>query len=160
MNGYSPKVKIYLFATGEQCLTAVRSRSRENNTQLFSNTLAPLRYPDGYAQMRIPPLAVSCQARNLNYPQIKNGTITANYTPSGNTQDVRHRVRIHFLCGKQKGHPQGVSLLFGAEGVVFTKGEDTHTLRLTSELVDLRVEYANPRSLREQCSAPTDCENK
>ena len=27
-------------------------------------------------------------------------------------------------------------------GGVFTKGEDTHTLRLTSELVDLRVEYA------------------
>ena len=30
------------------------------------------------------------------------------------------------------------------EGGVFTKGEDTHTLRLTSKLVDLRVEYANP----------------
>ena len=50
--------------------------------------------------------------------------------------------------------------MFGAEGGVFTKGEDTHTLRLTSELVDLRVEYANPRSLREQRSAPTDRENK
>ena len=30
--------------TSELGLTAVRSRSRENNTQLFSNTLAPLRY--------------------------------------------------------------------------------------------------------------------
>ena len=28
-------------------LAAARSRSRENNTQLFSNTLAPLRYPRG-----------------------------------------------------------------------------------------------------------------
>ena len=45
-------------------------------------------------------------------------------------------------------------------GGVLVKDEDTHTLRLTSELVDLRVEYANSRSLREQCSAPTDCENK
>ena len=27
---------------------------------------------------------------------------------------------------------------------VFTKGEDTHTLRLNSELFDLRVGYANP----------------
>ena len=30
--------------TSKLVLTAVRSRSRENNTQLFSNTLAPLRY--------------------------------------------------------------------------------------------------------------------
>ena len=30
--------------TSELGLTVVRSRSRENNTQLFSNTLAPLRY--------------------------------------------------------------------------------------------------------------------
>jgi len=41
--GYSPLAKIFRSATGEQGLTAVRSRSRENNTQLFSNTLAPLR---------------------------------------------------------------------------------------------------------------------
>ena len=27
---------------------------------------------------------------------------------------------------------------------IFAGGEDTHTLRLTSELVDLRVGYANP----------------
>ena len=27
-------------------LAAARSRSGENNTQLFSNTLAPLRYPE------------------------------------------------------------------------------------------------------------------
>ena len=43
--GYSPLAKIFRSATGEQGLTAVRSRSRENNTQLFSNALAPLRYP-------------------------------------------------------------------------------------------------------------------
>ena len=30
---------------------------------------------------------------------------------------------------------------------VFTKGEDTHTLRLKSELFDLRVGYANPPCL-------------
>ena len=30
--------------TSELVLVATRSRSRENNTQLFSNTLAPLRY--------------------------------------------------------------------------------------------------------------------
>ena len=29
------------------CLVATRSRSRENDNQLFSNTLAPLRYPKG-----------------------------------------------------------------------------------------------------------------
>ena len=29
---------------------------------------------------------------------------------------------------------------------VFTIGEDTHTLRLKSELFDLRVGYANPRA--------------
>ena len=33
-----------LTLTSELGLTVVRSRSRENNTQLFSNTLAPLRY--------------------------------------------------------------------------------------------------------------------
>ena len=95
-----------------RCLAAARSRSRENNTQLFSNTLATLRYPEGYAQMRIPTLAVSCQARKLNCPQIKSGTITANYTPSGNTQDIRRMVRIHFLCAKRKGsiQPEWVKL--------------------------------------------------
>ena len=45
--GYSSLTKIFRSATGEQGLTAVRSRSRENNTQLFSYTLVPLRYPDG-----------------------------------------------------------------------------------------------------------------
>ena len=35
-----------------------------------------------------------------------------------------------------------------SKGGVFAFGEDTLTLRLTSELVDLRVEYANPRTLR------------
>ena len=40
-------MKIFRSATGERGLTAVRSRLRKNNTQLFSNTLAPLRYPDG-----------------------------------------------------------------------------------------------------------------
>ena len=29
----------------DTCLAAARSRSGENNTQLFSKTLAPLRYP-------------------------------------------------------------------------------------------------------------------
>ena len=45
--GYSSLTKIFRSATGERGLVATRSRSRENNTQLFSNTLAPLRYPDG-----------------------------------------------------------------------------------------------------------------
>ena len=44
-----------------------------------------------------------------------------------------------------------------SENGIFVGDEDTHTLRLTSELVDLRVEYANPRSPREQSSRPTDC---
>ena len=73
--GYSPKVKIYRFATGER---------------------AP-RW-----------LTLKCEPC-----------------------DIRRMVRIHFLCAKKK-----------AEGGVFTYGEDTHTLRLTSELVDLRVGYA------------------
>ena len=34
-----------LCACGDSILAAARSRSRENNTQLFSNALAPLRYP-------------------------------------------------------------------------------------------------------------------
>ena len=33
---------------------------------------------------------------------------------------------------------------FGAGRGIFTKGEDTRTLRLKSELFDLRVGYANP----------------
>ena len=33
-------------------------------------------------------------------------------------------------------------------GGVFTYGEDTLILRLTSELVDLRMGYTNPRTLR------------
>ena len=33
-------------------------------------------------------------------------------------------------------------------GGVFTYGEDAHILRLTSELVDLRIGHANPRTLR------------
>ena len=45
MAGYSPMAKICtLPLTSKLGLTVVRSRSRENNTQLFSNTLAPLRY--------------------------------------------------------------------------------------------------------------------
>ena len=31
-------------------LAAARSHSRENNTQLFSNTLVPLRYVQGYGE--------------------------------------------------------------------------------------------------------------
>ena len=43
--GALPAAKAFcLPLTSEFGLTAVRSRSRENNTQLFSNTLAPLRY--------------------------------------------------------------------------------------------------------------------
>ena len=43
--GYSPGRKFArLPLTSELALTAVRSRSRENNIQLFSYTLAPLRY--------------------------------------------------------------------------------------------------------------------
>ena len=42
--GDSSLTNIFRSATGERGLTAVRSRSRENNTQLFSNTHAPLRY--------------------------------------------------------------------------------------------------------------------
>ena len=33
-------------------LAAARSRSRENNTQLFSNTLAPLRYLECWYSLR------------------------------------------------------------------------------------------------------------
>ena len=48
--------------TSELGLTAVRSRSRENNTQLFSNTLAPLRYA----------LCAECRTHGLQYPKPKN----------------------------------------------------------------------------------------
>ena len=42
----SPKapLKTLCFIKCPPCLAAARSRSRKNNTQLFSNTLAPLRY--------------------------------------------------------------------------------------------------------------------
>ena len=54
------------------------------------------------------------------------------------------------LSQKERFNPTRMGWIepFGAEGGIFTEGEDTHTLRLTSELVDLRVEYANPRTLR------------
>ena len=43
--GALPAAKVFcLPLTSELGLTAVRSRSRENNTQLFSNTLAPFHY--------------------------------------------------------------------------------------------------------------------
>ena len=45
--GYSSLTKIFRSATGGRGLAVARSRLRENNNQLFSNTLAPLRYPDG-----------------------------------------------------------------------------------------------------------------
>jgi len=38
---------------GATCLVATRARLRENDTQSFSNTLAPLRYPRGEAHMRL-----------------------------------------------------------------------------------------------------------
>ena len=44
VGGVFALAKISTPALDERGLTAVRSRSRENNTQLFSNTLAPLRY--------------------------------------------------------------------------------------------------------------------
>ena len=43
-----------------------------------------------------------------------------------------------------------------APGGVFTIGEDTLTLRLKSELFDLRVGYANPATFV-AVFAPTDC---
>ena len=50
---------------------------------------------------------------------------------------------------KQKGTFGRQKFLFvGAEGGIFAYGEDTLILRLTSELVDLRMGYANPRTLR------------
>ncbi len=65
---YSPKVKIFRSATGEQGLTAVWSRSRENNTQLFSNTLATLRYPDGLCSNANPFLRLSKPQRDVREP--------------------------------------------------------------------------------------------
>ena len=46
---------------------------------------------------------------------------------------------IRFDDKNSRGH----RMMHGGTGV-FAYGEDTHTLRLTSELVDLRVGYANP----------------
>jgi hypothetical protein len=45
---------------------------------------------------------------------------------------------------KELNHPNGYLSSFGAGRGVFTFGEDTRTLRLKSELFDLRVGYANP----------------
>ena len=83
--GYSPLAKIFRSATGERGLTAVRSRSRENNTQLFSNTLAPLRYPDG---------------------------LRSNANPILRLGESQRGVREPLTVEKNKGHSQGVSLFF------------------------------------------------
>ena len=37
---------------------------------------------------------------------------------------------------------------------VFAKGEDTHALRLASNLADLRAEYANQHHLQKQVTGP------
>ena len=60
-------------------LAEARSRSRENNTQLFSNTLAPLRYltseladlRSGYVHST---LVESCQTRRWEYVKYQYGT--------------------------------------------------------------------------------------
>ena len=43
----------------------------------------------------------------------------------------------------------------GGSGRVFAKGEDTHTLRLKSELFDLRVGYVNRILLRLWLAEPS-----
>ena len=82
--GYSPLTKIFRSATGEQGLTAVRSRSRENNIQLFSYTLAPLRYAL-YGSMQHTDKVGILPGEQMNLTLVQSGTITANYTASGNT---------------------------------------------------------------------------
>ncbi len=66
--GYSSITKIFRSATGERGLTSVRSRSKENNTQLFSNTLAPLRYPDGLRSNANPILRLCESQRGVREP--------------------------------------------------------------------------------------------
>ena len=57
---------------------------------------------------------------------------------------------------KDKDSRKGCPYLFGRSVDLFTFGEDILLLRLTSELVDLRKEYANPILLRRvKFSSPT-----
>ena len=91
--GYSPLAKIFRSATGEQGLTVVRSRSRENNTQLFSNTLVPLRYAL-YGSMQHTDKVGILPGEQMKVAIVQSGTITANNTASGNTpfcDSVTHR---------------------------------------------------------------------
>ena len=61
--------------------------------------------------------------------------------PPSATKMLQKRALVLSFCEiKTNTIHKGCSLGRG----VFTKGEDTHTLCLKSELFDLRVEYANP----------------
>ena len=70
--------------TSELGLTAGRSRSRENNTQLFSNTLAPLRYAL-YGSMQHTDKVGILPGEQIKLTLVQSVTIAANYTASGNT---------------------------------------------------------------------------
>ena len=73
-----------LTLTSELGLTVVRSRSRENNTQLFSNTLAPLRYAL-YGSMQHTDKVGILPGEQIKLTLVQSVTIAANYTASGNT---------------------------------------------------------------------------
>ena len=57
----------------------VRSRSRENNTQLFSNTLAPLRYAL-YGSMQHTDKVGILPGEQIKLTLVQSVTIAANYT--------------------------------------------------------------------------------
>ena len=66
------------------------------------------------------------------------------------SREMRTRIRYAktgstVICSKSKRHPNGCLLSDGN----FAVGKYTHSLRLASELADLRSGYANPHSLRE-----------
>ena len=82
--GYSPLAKIFRSAAGKRGLTAVRSRSRENNTQLFSNTLAPLRYAL-YGSMQHTARGGILPSEEMIYTFRLVSVISTNNIPSGNT---------------------------------------------------------------------------
>ena len=73
-----------LTLTSELGLTEVRSRSRKNNTQLFSNTLAPLYYAL-YGSMQHTDKVGILPGEQIKLTLVQIGTITANNTASGNT---------------------------------------------------------------------------
>ena len=72
-----------LTLTSELGLTVVRSRSRENNTQLFSNTLAPLRYAL-YGSMQHTDKVGILPGEQIKLTLVQSVTIAANNTASGN----------------------------------------------------------------------------